>query len=296
MKDFSLEVLQQIDNYVMGTLSAVEKTQFETAIASDVELQKEVEFQQDLIEQLNNREAIRIKSHLNTVPVSTTPALLSTKWLIGYAAVGLIGVGAFLYNTYTEFDNNPNKEAVSHDLTIDHKNYYENQDIVTAADEAEVTSEEVAVNNPSNTLDVAEANIEEGNEIASNNISSDVQAPGFVDMNDTDDQGVSTDNQAPEISNELKAKNENRGLDVELDWERGKKRGTLRYRFANEKLFMYNITPEMMPYTIYEKKTHFGNEYYIEIKKRFYRLDQTQTVKTEMEEVTNPSLIEDLKK
>ena len=154
MKEFSTELSQKIDSYLLGDMSAVESTQFETEIASDVDLRSEVDFQQDLINQIQNKEILRIKNHLNTLDVTSTSVFLQTKAFVTYAAVALITASVGVYSLYTQFDDNPNTIAQSHDLSVEHINYYENKVNEITAEESivkkDIASEETKTVNISN--------------------------------------------------------------------------------------------------------------------------------------------------
>ncbi len=310
MKDFSQEVFQQIDNYLLGNMPPVDATQFETKMASDAGLQQEVNFQKDLVQQINNNEALRIKAHLNTIPVSSTSPFLQSKWLFTYAAAGIVAIGVSVYTAYVQFDNNPNTIATTHSINNEFKDFYSgesntnvsNVDVehMGANNNNNNNSDDVNMNpaiagNIGNNVNVPAANNEDGNNNGSNASNQDNVIAPMVGVNDLGEDGVEVDDQNPKdiAANNTDAAESKIGP---YSIKPSKGSGKLKYYFENDKLYLLNIKDDMIPYKMYDVPTKAGRgkEYFIKLKDKFYKLDQTQTDKTAMEEITNTDLIDKL--
>ena len=282
MKEFSTEVTQHIDDYLLGKMSAVEQTQFETEIASNLELKNEVELQQQIINQIQNKEILRIKNHLNTINVTTTSVFLQTKAFIGYAAIMFLGAGGALYSSYVQHDNNPFLVAQTHNFAIEHINYYAE---ITPVISTEIEDEQAKNNDLTANNIVKSENTEKlvTRDIQIKTISSEVDEDTFIEKKDTEIESFKS-------INGITSKSER---EIMLKDEKSKK---LMYKFENEKLYLYGVNENYKPYILREVKNKFSTEYYLELKGKFYKLNPLQIEKVELSEIENESLIKELNK
>ena len=81
--------------------------------------------------------------------------------------------------------------------------------------------------------------------------------------------------------------------EIELKDENSKK---LKYKFENEKLFLYGVNEGHKPYVLHEIKTEFKTEYYLDLKGKYYQLNPRQIEKIELNLITNEELIIELNK
>ncbi len=97
--------LQLIDGYLLNKLSRDEKAAFEKRLQTEPGLQKELQFQQQLIEGVRHERVMQLKTMLNNVPVSGSGNLaqgMTAKIIAGLLATGLVASGLYWFLSRTE--------------------------------------------------------------------------------------------------------------------------------------------------------------------------------------------------
>lgn len=108
MKNF-----EWIDDYLTDRLKSEERAEFESQLASDPALQKEVKLQQRILEGIKNARAAELKSMLNKVPVGYG---VHFDFPLMRLAAGLIGAGVLAAAIYYYFRPEIHLEDASTDL------------------------------------------------------------------------------------------------------------------------------------------------------------------------------------
>lgn len=271
------QMIERIDDYLSGDLSAIESTQFESEIASSPELQGEVNFQSDVINSIKENRRLELKSRLSNIEVSSKSKWFSNTAIGGIAATVIIGSAIFGYSEYTKHDNNPTLIAQEQEVTV-----FEERLITRATTNTdEETSIEIIL--PSDDSQITE---EKGDKLDL----TEVTAPDLT-INDSEDESVTTNSLAT-IKNVDNVNILSSGAaNVAVEFKGGRK---LAYKFFDDKLFLFGKFNEAKPYEVIEIKTHYGKEFYLKFESDYYTIVKGKVEKTPLTKIGNHKLIKKL--
>ena len=298
MKEFSEEIVEKIDLYVSNRMDAVEQTSFEALMASDPGLKQEVDMQKDIVNSIKNKHVHRIKTKLNSIDVSLTPALLQTNWLVTYGAIALIGIGSFVAYSYYSNDDNPFEAAHTVAEKGEHVNFYseESENVETGAETPEkVMDKSIAIMKDRRVEEGAKINeVKSGTKDDVDNDGKDRTTSTPVSVDDKDVEEDFSKSDVEVVKNPMTKTSANSSdVDVNIKPTKGKR---VEYQFYDDKLYLYgNFNPEE-PYVIYDIPTNYGTEYYFKIANKYYKLEPNQVERRELEAITNTELIKELDK
>lgn len=285
MSQFSEQILTKIDLYVTGKLSPVEATQFESEIATDVALQNEVSFQQDIVESIRMERTLQLKTKLQAIDVSSTSWWASKGFLGGSAAALFVGMASFMYWEYSKNDDTPFTHAMEKPVISAYEEYSETD---AMANSTTATLEDA--NGESSSADMRASSLPNTTETEDNNTNINVNAPALT-LNTEEEKGITTNSLASlddlksvEILNSAKA-----NIDIQIV----KKTKKLYYQFYDQKLFLFGNF-DGSPYEVIEIDTHFGKEFYLKFDKSYYTIQNGIVDKTPLEKITNSALVEKL--
>lgn len=279
MSEINEQMIEKIDLYLTGNLTPIESTQFESEIASNPELQNEVNFQSEIVNSIKESRRLELKSRLSNIEVSSKSKWFSNTAIGGIAATVIVSFSIFGYNEYTKHDNNPTIIAQEQEVaSFDERN---NAGITNTNTELNVY----------NKIIQSTSNTENNNEEDKSNLDlTDVNAPDFA-INDTEEEAV-TNNSLATIKDVEKVNILSSGAaNVAVEFKGGRK---LAYKFYDEKLFLFGKFNEAKPYEVIEIKTHFGKEFYLKFNNDFYTIVKGKIDKTPLTKIENNKLIKKL--
>ena len=281
--------LDLISAYLEDRMSAEERQNFEAALSNDPELNREFEFQKDIVEGIKYARRSELKAMMDNVPVGGGAGMGGTisfgKLATGIAIVGGISLGAYYFFAGEEQIEKP-EPTTTESISV------EPEEEFIDAEEERVTEEPVkeeinevakTENKPAVTKDVTEDPKEEVQSAP------DIKTPSSPVFETPDADSL----EAPPNKLVEKAENNVATMDVEID--KTNKKYDFHYQIKDGKLHLYGdfdkALYEILEFTSQEEKSLFL--YYNE---RFYPLDKDQEKITALQPVNESSLVEKLKK
>lgn len=284
--------LEKISAYLENEMSAEERQNFEQSVASNPELERELNLQKDIIEGIKEARKNELKAIMDNVPIGGTIGLGGSitfgKLATGIAVVGLFSLGAYyLINDTESTDLFPPKVIESIELADAEEN-----NASTASDDAQPVSDEVKQPATNSTKTKEPTKTEKSSTSKTNNVTAlpEINKPSAAPLFETSE---SDSLEAP--TNEIVETIEGNitSLDVEID--NSKKKYAFHYQFNRGKLFLYGDFDKEL-YEILEFKTNSDKTLFLYYENKFYPLNKKQVKITELKPVKEKSLIEKLQK
>lgn len=269
-----------IDAYFNGELGTAEKENLLNQLSNNSELKQEFDLQSDIIEGLKNTRKAELKARLDNVAIggSGTSAITLGK----VAIVSLtIATGAFIYFNSIE-NTTPTESVVPKELNESF------EDMIPTDNNALIASEESVVDKEVTTADedIITANVEDKIVAKEPEINKpQLFEPIELEADNTDDimpEGVANEDFAI-ISN----------IDIEID--NSKRKYSFHYQFKEGKLFLFGTFDKGL-YEILEFNSTEGKILYLFYKGKYYGLNKDLTDITELSEIQDASLIQNLEK
>lgn len=276
------QILEKIDSFLTGKMTPIERTQFESEIATDPNLASEVQFQQQIIKSIKQNRMLELKSKLQTIEVSSKSRWLSQSFMGGAAATLALTIIGFTYLQYVKHDDNPHINAKN----INHNTEYQILTKNTNTEAEAISSDNEIANTPTIDNSKKPENIEES--ITYDNVS----APN-LSLNTEDDKTI-TNNSLSTLDNLESVEIMKSGaVDVEIEFKNTNAK-SLAYKFYDQKLYLYGKFNTKNPYEVIEINTKFGKEFYLKFDKAYYTIQSGMVEKTPLTEIVNETLIEKL--
>ncbi len=277
-----------IEQYVSGTISEADKAMLESEFASNPSLKSEVEFQSEMVKGLQQFRKAELKARLNNIPVEVgVMQTLGQSTLVKVAAS--VGVAALVVGGIYYFSENAEKVTTYERLTP-----FAIADETDAVEKIEL-KELPKVEAPAAPVAGAEAEAvvrtkEEPTAAVAEDVAPDFEKPTVKEFEEEEEfEANPVGKEAiPAVTNPAEI---NKPVDVEV-----KSKGfenKLQYQFYEEKLYLYGNFGNV-PYEILEINSKDGKRLYLYHQNAFYKLAYPTGKITELEKVTNESLIKEL--
>lgn len=284
-----------INAYFDNELNASEKKLFEDRLARDTELQREFQFQEDIIEGIREARRQSLKARLNNVDVGGASSGGSS-WTAGKIAgiIGLAAIAGFgIYYFYP--DNDPviqdtpvvieeQQEEPATTLEAEPETS-ENTADATDAEEPEA-QENITASTAEEAEEGTETTDEEQPEVMAEN-KNPVVAPSF---DDPDNEETTVDIPAGDVDGKAVVASDNLEVAVEAD----NRRYDFHYMLENEKLVLYGNFQDDL-YEILEFNTNDMKAWFLSFDGKYFRLDPTNGKVEELQQVTDQQLLRTLR-
>jgi len=279
MSQLSEQILEKVDLYLTDNLSPIDKTQFESEIASNSVLREEVDFQKDVVNSIKENRRLELKSRLQNIEVSSKSKWMSKNFFGGVAATVVLGLIGFSYYEYTKNDNNPDLTAQNRIFITDFK--AQDNNIATIDD----------IKNPTYLTEETEKITEEKEENTDIDLEN-INVPN-LEINTTDEQNVSNNSLATLDDLESVEIMNSGAVNVEIEFKNPNSKH-LAYKFYDQKLYLFGKFNTKNPYEVIEINTKFGKEFYLKFDKSYYTIENGMVDKTPLFKVDNSKLIKKL--
>lgn len=299
----------KIEDYLLGNLSEAETNSFERLVEQDPILQGELQFQKETIESIRWHRKRALKDRMNNIEITQRPL----NYLFGTRLLGIAAISSVVITGFALLFNNTSSLPLVHPgaskkITLLHaqqeerkRNSFDNQNTQEKAQEEEIKTPVLKTVMttyttpllPQNKSNISEESIEEiepkSIKLATlNKVDSLSKAKVLLKV-------VGIGKPETKVAFEIKDTDEDKGVfdgkDVESLEDMAAK-NTLSYQlYPDEKLFLYN-NRHKGKHIIYEQEGVERHFLYYEGK--YYKLNLNQIEITQVEEVTDEVLIEQL--
>jgi hypothetical protein len=279
-----------IEKYLTGKLPEDQHFIVEDKIASDTQFADEFHLQKSIIEGVKTYRKTQLKARLDAVDVS--PGFLEfaqqstlVKSFGGIAIASLIGAGVYFYSEITETNQNITVSYPKHKSFEYHWDLKEFEvSTTTRSEEKKITDspQPVQVKSIPKVVETEESTAEDQKAIAFE--------PSIVlpKVNDVQDKAPSVEGleELDLAGNTTK----NKEIDIEAENTKSVK---VRYKYYDGKLFLSGDF-DKAPYEILEINSAKSRRIFIKYLDKYYRVETTDKL-TDLPEVTDPQLLEELK-
>jgi hypothetical protein len=272
---------ETIENYLSGKMSAGDRQAFEQRLTQDAELQREVNFQRQLIEGIRKARITELKTMLNQVPVtpvSVGGSAVVMKIISSVIAVGIIGAGIYWYISQNENTSAPEAQP---EVQVPVVSPAEQQPL----DEPQ-PAEPVVESVPDNTRVSPTTSTESKTETVTPATKPALQV--YEPENEDNEQAQRERDQLEMVNKAFVTSS------IEVTVEDKTKKTNFHYAFSNNKLVLYGQFEkdlyEILEFIAQDKRTVFL--YY---KSNYYLLDLTKSSPTVLVPIQNAELLRKLK-
>lgn len=271
-----------LNSYFDGAMSEVEKQDFLNLVSSDPQLEKEFNFQQEVIDGLKNARIAELKARLDNVTIGGgySSGIISKVALVG--GVALIAGLAYYFNQ-------PEVESIE----VSPKEVVENIDelIIEDSQENTVDLEEATNTTPIESED-KEENVSATKTKSASKESVEINKPQLVEPVELT-QEYDESLEVPGAGLNEKSETSNPVIDVEID--DSKKKYSFHYQLKSGRLFLYGSFDKGL-YEILEFNTSKGKTLYLYYKDKYYGLSKAQDEITPLTEVKDSALVNKLER
>lgn len=287
--------LELIDAYFGNEMTEAEMQAFEKRLQQEPELNKEFEFQRDIVDAIKKERAAELKAMLDKVPVGggTTGTFTMGKIVSTAAIVGIVALGVYYFwpAEETPVETKPETEVTTITPAQDNQTgkvgpAIEEEEPLIAENKEE---EEKAVGKASEKV------VEEKPEETSKNptvTEPEINKPEPVPTFDTQED-LNDSLEAPGGNLVTKPDEDHTTLDVEID--NTHKNFSFHYQFKSGKLYLYGSFDKGL-YEILEINSKEGKTLFLYYKDKFYPLRTNQLKIVPLEPVKESTLVEKLEK
>ncbi len=302
-----------LDKYLLGKLSADEKSAMDAQFAADSHLKDDMLLQQDIVHALQAERRMELKNRLDSIEVGAGgfSTAIGLKIAAGVALVGLLGVGTYFYLNSEALDDAelpvglielpatdqglalavPAKpEAAAYPIN----NIPENSS--TAVIPTPAAEKPVAAPAASQTASIREANELKANdtadaaeEVARPQVQ--VQKPQV--LSDFSEKEINGAQQPAEVPVDAMARNREFSTQTIEVTAQLHERWDFHYQFYDSKLFIYGDFKNK-PYEILEINTDGSTSYFLYFERNYYGLKNNQQKLTKLRKLANEKLIREL--
>ncbi len=273
-RDFNYTDL--IEDYLIGNLSDAERLDFESQLNSDPLLNKEFQFQKDVINSIRDVRKAELKSMLDNVQVGSGggAGLLSLKFAAGLIGVALLGIGVYFY--MHQYDNQGTTDTEIHsDSTGENANLKESVTTDAPNSTAEITDE----------VQNLEKTAGQKNGLGESTIGKKGQVTTIIEKEPIYIRDGQPALSTPDHKN---AEDENQPKAVER-----KEKDAFHYQFNNNKLSLYGDF-KGIPYEIITLQQDSAKKLFMFYNNKYYYLDQNQKTIKPFKQVEDATLIKQL--
>lgn len=289
--------LDLINAYFGNEMTEVEKQAFENRLQKDPELNKEFEFQKDIVDAIKQARTAELKAMLDKVPAGAGTAsdtFTMGKVLSTAAIIGIVALGIYYFWPAEQAATN---ETPGAEVTVVTP---EEEDVIEEVETEEEEKTPLIAKNKGETekpaLNTSEKVVvtEKSKEETENVISAqpEINKPDPIPTFDTQED-INDSLEAPGGSLITKPEEGHSTLDVEID--NTHKNFTFHYQFKSGKLFLYGSFDKGL-YEILEINSRGEKTLFLYYKDKFYPLRTNQIKIIPLEPVKESSLIEKLEK
>ncbi|MBX2966192.1 MAG: hypothetical protein KF845_08615 [Cyclobacteriaceae bacterium] len=279
-KDFEL-----LDDYLSHRMSEQDRQAFEQKLEADPELNKEMQFQQSMVESIRQARAAELKTMLKNIPVSSIPAgqtTLLTKVISSVVVVGLVSTAVYYY--FSDETNTSEQEALIISEQIEPSATPETETTPEPEDQPE-TAQEITLADNTKT---AEKNVEKTKAVEPAGQQPALQL--FVpDEEPGNDPVLQHEREQLAIISEAFVTSS-----IEVVTEAGSKKHNFHYLFRNGKLILFGSFEENL-YEILEFIAKDKRTVFLYYKSSYYLLDTQKDTPTELVAIRDAKLIQKLR-
>lgn len=284
-KDFAL-----LDDYLSNRLSGGDRSAFEQMLASDPELKKEFDFQQQLIDQMKRERVLELKKMLNeiAVPASSWGSNLALKISATIITIGLVGLGLYFWAS------NDAEPASSHNQeTIASQPATEQPEVVLPEkpENNEPVSAEEKISEPADANKKQPASSSATRKQTKRNTQQAVQ-PKLDLFDPTKELEATEENSSIIIDETSPVTIATSSIAVETD--NSNKKLDFHYQFTDGKLLLYG-TFEKNLYEILEFFSNNKQTIFLFYNSNYYLLDEKEEKPTPLKPITDQALLKKLK-
>lgn len=300
-----------IDAYFDGQINEMEKQDLFKKMSQDIELKREFNFQSEVIEGIKSARKAELKARLDNVPIGGK-SISGTKMAALGGVLLVAGAAYFLYPVQVE---NATPEKIIPEVTAENT---ESTTLTSEAEEKEVKT--VAENKPvaepaavamkkeksERTKPAESSAVAEVSETATTVTDEETTTPETIikantpkinkpvamEPMDIDDSEEGEDELLPKLTIAKSDTEINSPTEVKID--NSKKKYPFHYQMKEGRLTLLGDFDSEL-YEILEFNTEEGNMLYFCYEDKFYNLDKHQSEVKALKEVTDPSLISQLK-
>lgn len=306
-----------LDNYLLGKLSADEKSAMDAQFAADSQLKEDMLLQQDIVHALQDERRLELKNRLNSIEVGVGgfSTAVGYKIAAGIALIGLLGTGAFFY-----FNNDEPVAKTETPVAIEALPAKDN----SAAQEIPAQPEVPAVAEAQQATDISSEQLPEAvaakpavTKSTTTPSRAKVPQPTIILKTEAAPKHEAITTERPQITiqkpqvlsdfseNEI---NSTQPTEIPVDaMARNREFSTqtievtaqlhdkwdFHYQFYDSKLFIYGDF-KSKPYEILEINTEGNTNYYLYFESQYYALKSNQLKLVRLRKLTNDKLIKEL--
>jgi len=272
---------ENMDQYFGGEMNAREMQHFENAVKQDPLLEKEFNFQQELVDGLQAARRAELKATLSNIDITGTTALESgvlTKILGGVAVAGMVTVGAYFY-----FGQEQALEAVDkvEQETIKTNEVVEETPVIEQIEQSTVEVVDETISEEASEMAVVEVDNNTKATASNNNI---VISEAKVTEGFEDEEELS-ETEAPVNHLITKSKVNLSAMEVTVE---SSKKYSFHYQVKNNALSLYGDFSRL--YDIIEFHKDGNTKTYLKYDEKYYEIDKQQSKATPLVELTGDSL------
>lgn len=282
---------QLVGQYLDNEMSEAQRTDFENQLQGNPELNRELQFQRELINGVKDFRRFELKARLENIPIYT-PVYQT----IAFKAVAVVAITAGIgFGTYYLM-NKTNESAPSQiSLTYNDSTLSEKEEVIPALPQAQPSESSVSNSADSDKSNTATASTQKSKKRDKSAATTSASVPEVTTPRVetfTDDAFESEEIEALKTqSTETIA--EPNAETVEVATIKDKK-NKFHYKFYENKLYLLGTFDEM-PYEIIEINSKSGKKFFLYYNENFYRLQNGQVKPTPLERIENDSLVNELK-
>jgi len=278
---------ENIEAFVENNLSAVDRANFENAMAKDPLLKNEIELQNNIIDTLKQQRKAELKSRLNNIEVNLSPS-----YSVAKIAASVIASGIIAYGIYTFVNNDPTVATNTQTKEIKPQ----------IAEKTSVDPSKPTVSAPIENSEPIQNKINSPSKEQSNKITHKViETPTEVvspldhspDMTEIENDQFQKEEKITlpdgRIAQTAETKN---GIDISVN---SSTKDQFHYQFYNNKLFLFGDF-NANTYEILELNTYKGKQVYFYFNKSYYLLKANQSKTTPLQKITDKKVIAELDK
>ena len=281
-----------IDLYIKGELSESQLDSFNKAIASDPNLQKEVDLQSDIINSIKQYRHQQLKSRFNSIEIPAASPSNSVYWKFAASlafVAALIGGTSILVNNQNSTNTSDLKQVNSLETVTSHNHINTTENTSSIApflnDDPNNTNNNSTVSlNSKNKSGKASKPTIKSNTATIDNPSTTSEEEMVMDSNPDRMNG---DFEVPSINDG----NSNSGIqNIRVNIIKEKE---LAYRFYNNQLYLHGNFGKS-PYELYELNTSPEKRLYLYFESNYYELIQGKTKITSLTPIKDKASIDQL--
>lgn len=283
--------IEQIEQYLEGTMSGAELETFERLLDNDPALQSEFQLQQDIVNAIKETRKAELKARLDNVNVSAYNGGISgTKIILTGALTAAIGLGIYFYTQDEAVVADKIDLTQEEIITSEEETIFVQPEIIPAPSIDANKTDEIVAHNVIKEKE-ATVSIQEDEKNEATTAITKINPPLPASFEEGADN-TSTELNTPKnkLSEAAAASAEVTAVEIENKEDNSH---NFHYKFYNNKLYLYGDFKNI-PYELIELNTVSGKSLYLYYKESFYYLEPNQMEISPLNQIKDENLVSEL--